>query len=1245
MVSFLARNRQWTITVIVGFLILLLSLWAVLLVFPTLTTAQCEPQLTVQDVLTQDAGGTEQTTFAPADTIRFVAEVNNAYGGWMLGSNGTELAITTSFYSATDPVDIPPGISTHTWEATTPSTAGDYTVEVRVYDSFCGISGGLGTSFTVGEPEETPPPEADPTATLNPTEGPPGTEVTVTGSGWPPGDTIDVRWDTTLAQTTADDNGNIQVSFFVPADATEGEHDVFIRDGEPGKGGIDVHLPFRVTVTTPGDSGLVANAGPDQTVPGPSPVNVQFDGSGSTGDIVRYQWYNQYGLLRAEGVTPVIEVNFGYNDPQPGTQRTLTLVVEDSQGNTAQDEVTITLGETEEEETPPSEAEPTITLDPTEGPPGTEVIVTGSGWAPGYEGDTVELYFPVNPGSNDTVWFGEATIGNDGTFVTTTTIPADAAIGEYNVFAVLPEAWTATAFFQVTESTEQPSCPEPTVTISPSSVKSGDTVTMQGKDWLPGGTVTITATNGSTQHNIASVSVPDSGEWELSFFINEASTPPGDYNNMFSENHEGCELYVEEIFTIEAPSDTEPPTVSWMKPVGTGGVYPIISGTVETVDLEVSVTDNVGIESVEFWLWDTVSQEQTRIATFSAPPYQVSVDANTLHMKWNQLTARVTDTAGNYIGETISIYRLDPAISLDVTEGPANTKVTAQESGWFPGETVILNLGDPASKVGQATADDAGNFETTFTVPATAAIGEQQVIASNAITGWTWQAEAIFDVTAPEETPTPTPTPVPTPTPTATPAPTPTPTPTPTTFDLSVIQSGLPNPVLVGQNLTYTLTVANKGPDLATGVTVTDSLPATTTYQSHSVPAGWNCTTPAVGSTGTVACTGGNLSRNDYAQITIVVKPTAAGTITNTASVNANEPDTNMNNNTISVNTTSIKEKVVVFLNGIRSFSSTGDPRVKKDFEEVEKQLRAAGVSQFVYFSYGAAARKQVGELYCAGWAPGCRSDRYGDLVSLSATPVYKIDDTKLKLNLQAHALDWLLLQILKEKPYSQIHLVGFSLGGIVASYWLAGGWGWGLDSAFHLHRGQVDSLVLIESPVGGIPMTNALFHGCGLDAACHVLRGVLSSEFGEEILRQLQLPIDNRARLESIVDSLPNVVEMVPVTSIQSSSDYLVNSQSIPLCIDPIELPICTQTDEAPVGQGSQSWPQHTLCNKEPLGGRGLATDPLSYRDARNVILWNHVGREPAGRELGILASLKHEKTAQWVKNAVFPVTNPNVC
>jgi hypothetical protein len=96
---------------------------------------------------------------------------------------------------------------------------------------------------------------------------------------------------------------------------------------------------------------MTANAGPDQTVSGPNPVDVQFDGSGSTGDIVAYRWYNQWGELRAEGESPVIEVNFGHENPQPGTTRKFRLVVEDVEGNTDGDEVVITLGKGKE--TPP----------------------------------------------------------------------------------------------------------------------------------------------------------------------------------------------------------------------------------------------------------------------------------------------------------------------------------------------------------------------------------------------------------------------------------------------------------------------------------------------------------------------------------------------------------------------------------------------------------------------------------------------------------------------------------------------------------------------------------------------------------------------------------------------------------------------------------------------------------------------------------------------------------------------------
>jgi hypothetical protein len=49
---------------------------------------------------------------------------------------------------------------------------------------------------------------------------------------------------------------------------------------------------------------LTAHAGADQTVLGPSPVEVLFDGSKSVGSFANehsYRWFNQWGELRAEG--------------------------------------------------------------------------------------------------------------------------------------------------------------------------------------------------------------------------------------------------------------------------------------------------------------------------------------------------------------------------------------------------------------------------------------------------------------------------------------------------------------------------------------------------------------------------------------------------------------------------------------------------------------------------------------------------------------------------------------------------------------------------------------------------------------------------------------------------------------------------------------------------------------------------------------------------------------------------------
>ena len=108
-----------------------------------------------------------------------------------------------------------------------------------------------------------------------------------------------------------------------------------------------------------------------------------------------------------------------------------------------------------------------------------------------------------------------------------------------------------------------------------------------------------------------------------------------------------------------------------------------------------------------------------------------------------------------------------------------------------------------------------------------------------------------------------------------------------------MVKTDAPDPVQVGQPLTYTLAVQNLGAATATGVVATDTLPASVTFVSATSTQG-TCTRVA----STVTCAIGTLPGLAQATITIVVVPTAAGALSNTASVTQNEVDTNPADNT-----------------------------------------------------------------------------------------------------------------------------------------------------------------------------------------------------------------------------------------------------------------------------------------------------------------------------------------------------------
>ncbi|MBL8187833.1 MAG: SBBP repeat-containing protein, partial [Acidobacteria bacterium] len=110
--------------------------------------------------------------------------------------------------------------------------------------------------------------------------------------------------------------------------------------------------------------------------------------------------------------------------------------------------------------------------------------------------------------------------------------------------------------------------------------------------------------------------------------------------------------------------------------------------------------------------------------------------------------------------------------------------------------------------------------------------------------------------------------------------------------DLAIAKTVSRNPVMVANNFNFVLTATNNGPTPATGVVVTDQLPMGINFVSATTSQG-SCSNNA----GTVTCNLGNLAVRASVTITLTVSATAAGSITNTVSVKANEPDSISANN------------------------------------------------------------------------------------------------------------------------------------------------------------------------------------------------------------------------------------------------------------------------------------------------------------------------------------------------------------
>ena len=227
-------------------------------------------------------------------------------------------------------------------------------------------------------------------------------------------------------------------------------------------------------------------------------------------------------------------------------------------------------------------------------------------------------------------------------------------------------------------------------------------------------------------------------------------------------------------------------------------------------------------------------------------------------------------TAGNQLTYTLDVANAGPssATSVTLTDGvPAGTSfVSATGGGTESGGTVTWNLGTLASGASTSvTVTVAVAASRTAALSNTASV-TSSVADSNAANNSDTEATAVQ-----------------------------------TSADLSLTKTDSPDPVGVGEDLTYTLTLTNDGPSDAQNGVVTDTLPGGVTFVS-ATPSVGSCSRSGV----TLTCTLGTVAAGATPSISVLVRPDAGseGTITNSATVSSSTSDPDSGDRSPSADTT-----------------------------------------------------------------------------------------------------------------------------------------------------------------------------------------------------------------------------------------------------------------------------------------------------------------------------------------------------
>jgi uncharacterized repeat protein (TIGR01451 family) len=318
-----------------------------------------------------------------------------------------------------------------------------------------------------------------------------------------------------------------------------------------------------------------------------------------------------------------------------------------------------------------------------------------------------------------------------------------------------------------------------------------------------------------------------------------------------------------DVLTCGTGGGTGPRTGAWWSWFGGIAVY-------EEGYVYQNVTLNPGSAFLSFWL-------ETAVCDSAADYMEVTVDGNQVFYVDG---ANPACGVVGYALQTVDVSAYADGAVHEIRFHSENFATNAGVSNFFVDDVALDNFGDVTW---------LSEIPTSGTVPAGESAGVQVTFDATGLTPG--QYLAALDVHSNDP---------------ATPVVSVPVTLTVESVDLAITKTDSPDPVKVGQDLTYTLLVTNNGLQDATGVSVVDTLPAGVTFVSASV----GCTELG----GVVTCDVGLLPMGEVASITIVVTPEAEGVISNTATVSGDQLDSNLADNTATQDTTVVPATVFVYL-------------------------------------------------------------------------------------------------------------------------------------------------------------------------------------------------------------------------------------------------------------------------------------------------------------------------------------------